>query len=309
MCAKPNSTQTILIVLGVALAFGFVLCGGGAIFLYRATQTLVGTANIPEGETYSSWRANFRTNLSSYGPAPQEYENELVPHPIQEVRYQSGGNALKAWVYVNPQTRDAKHPTLLFLHGGFAFGMGDLMSCQAAMDQDYVVMAPALRGENGNPGNFELFFGEVNDAQAAAVWLSQQPYVDPQQIYVFGHSVGGGISSVLSLLDDVPIQHSGSAGGLYPPSVFLSWSDITPFPNTPDERMARLLIGNIEHMQRKHYAYIGTQDITFESAITAAKKESDPPGHLEITRVPGDHFTSFDEALNRYLQVIASEAF
>ena len=106
---------------------------------------------------------------------------------------------------------------------------------------------------------------------------------------------------MLSLLDNVPIQHCGSSGGLYPPTVFLGWAEDVPFENTPEERMARLLLGNIKHMQREHYAYIGQQDSLQESVRLAEQESAGGESKLNIEMVPGDHFTSFDEALERYL--------
>lgn len=118
-------------------------------------------------------------------------------------------------------------PALMFLHGGFAFGAGDLEACQAFMDAGYIVMCPMLRGENGNPGVFEMFLGEVEDAKAAAVWLAEQPGVDKSRIFAFGHSVGGGVSAMLSLRENVPVQHSGSSGGFGTASrVLVEWQTI-----------------------------------------------------------------------------------
>jgi acetyl esterase/lipase len=53
------------------------------------------------------------------------------------------------------------------------------------------MMFPALRGGNDNPGVKEGFFGEVEDVLAAAAFLRQQAYIDPDRIYLGGHSTGG----------------------------------------------------------------------------------------------------------------------
>jgi dipeptidyl aminopeptidase/acylaminoacyl peptidase len=52
-------------------------------------------------------------------------------------------------------------------------------------------MFPSLRGGNDNPGRKEGFLGEVDDVLAAADFLSKQDYVDPNRIYLGGHSTGG----------------------------------------------------------------------------------------------------------------------
>ncbi len=71
-----------------------------------------------------------------------------------------------------------------------------------------------LRGENGNPGNYELFLTEVGDAKAAVRWLARQPFVDAKRVYTFGHSTGGAISALLSLREGVPAVNGGCWGGL-----------------------------------------------------------------------------------------------
>ena len=53
------------------------------------------------------------------------------------------------------------------------------------------MMFPSLRGGNDNPGNKEGFLGEVDDVLAAADFLSKQEFVDPNRIYLGGHSTGG----------------------------------------------------------------------------------------------------------------------
>jgi len=52
-------------------------------------------------------------------------------------------------------------------------------------------MFPSLRGGNNNPGQHEAMFGEVDDVLAAFDFLSKQAYVDPNRIYLGGHSTGG----------------------------------------------------------------------------------------------------------------------
>jgi acetyl esterase/lipase len=54
-----------------------------------------------------------------------------------------------------------------------------------------VMMFPALRGGNDNPGAKEGYFGEVDDVLAAARFLREQAFVDPYRIYLGGHSTGG----------------------------------------------------------------------------------------------------------------------
>ena len=278
-------------------------CGGGYFFLSNKIGEITSGIEVPAGQTFSQWRDGFQTQLKTHAPAPQQYVHETPDSPlIEEVTYESDGLQLKAWVQ-RPESGEGPFPALVFFHGGFAFGAGDLEACEAFVKQGYVVMAPMVRGENGNPGDFELFLGEVDDARAATHWIAKQTYVDPNRVFAFGHSIGGGISAVLSLLDDVPIRHCGSSGGLYDHLTFFQWSDISPFPNIPEERSVRILVGNTAHMQRPHYGYIGDKDEAFHGVVDELKSAPNPEGRLHVEMVRGDHFSSFDSALRAYLRV------
>lgn len=303
--ADAGRRRTLTIVLslvGGGMLLLLICCGGSVLWIRSAVNQVTAGVEVPEGQTFEQWRDNFQTHLSTHGPAPQDYDHELPPPGVEEVRYPSAGRQLMAWV----ATPDGPgpHPALLYCHGGFAFGASDLDVCQPFLDAGYVVMAPTWRGENGNPGDFELFFGEVDDARAAAQWLAKQPGVDTERIYAFGHSVGGGITAVLSLLEDVPVQITGSSGGIYDQTTFLGWSDIVPFENTPGERSRRLLLGNIEYMQRPHIAYVGGQDVAGVSVVEAAADEALAGGMSDMFEhhtIAGDHFTSLDPAMAMFL--------
>lgn len=53
------------------------------------------------------------------------------------------------------------------------------------------MMVPSFRGENNNPGKYEMFYGEIDDIESARKYLASLPYVDPNRIYLAGHSTGG----------------------------------------------------------------------------------------------------------------------
>jgi dienelactone hydrolase len=265
------------------------------------------TGTVATG-TYLERRATFQTKLAKRGPAPQAWEPQRPLPGVREITYQSGSLPLKAWVGQPAGAPAGKHPALVFFHGGFAFGADDFAVCEPFRQAGFIVMTPMLRGENGNPGNFELYFGEVDDGRAAIKWLAQQPDVDANRIYAFGHSAGGGITALLSLFDDVPLRHCGSAGGLYPEATFAQWSDIVPFdPSNPEERRLRLLLGNVKDMRRPHYAYLGTQDGITQPAQAAGRAEADPNQRLKVELISGDHFSSFPPALHRYLGVCQAD--
>jgi acetyl esterase/lipase len=65
------------------------------------------------------------------------------------------------------------------------------------------MMYPSLRGGNQNPGTKEGFYGEVDDVIAAAKYLKKLPYVDPNRIYIGGHSTGGTLTMLVAETTDL----------------------------------------------------------------------------------------------------------
>jgi acetyl esterase/lipase len=131
-----------------------------------------------------------------------ERDTEPAPKPPADVlemttyRAPLGQNV----AYVTPVKAGAKRPAVIWLHGGFSWGLGDTFFTDAPRENDQsgsafrkaglVEMYPALRGGSGNPGTFECFLGEVDDVLAAADFLATRPDVDPERIYLAGHSTG-----------------------------------------------------------------------------------------------------------------------
>ena len=286
-----------------------------AIQAAREAATLAANAQNARSnpEPYLERRANFKTKLTKTGKAPQEWGNEPLPPGVEKVKYPSDNLQLDACLYVPQGRREQKNPALVFFHGGFAHDNEDILACDIFMKAGFVVLAPALRAESGGPGNFELFLGEVDDAANAVRWLAQQSYVDTERIYTFGHSVGGGISCLLSLMDNVPIKHGGSSGGLYNSLIISAWKSegYAPFnPRTTAEMEMRLLLGNIRWMKRPHYVYLGTADNLFDISVELAQAEMQNESinnMLFIQRIPGDHFTSFDPAIRAYFQKVSMD--
>jgi len=143
-------------------------------------------------------RKGFQTKL-----VRREAEKEPVPDPpaqlLRIVRYEAPVGKLPAYLTPDPQD-GKKHPAIIWITGGVCNTIGDVWSdAPASNDQTaaayrkagIVMMFPSLRGGNDNPGDIEGFLGEVDDVLAAADFLAKQPYVDPDRIYLGGHSTGG----------------------------------------------------------------------------------------------------------------------
>ena len=147
----------------------------------------------------SEARRNFTTKLVRH-----EAEHEPVPPPppnlFRTVHYPTALGPMAA--YISQPAKDGqRHPAIVWIAGGFGNDIGDTPWEEQSPDNDQsasafwkagiVTMYPSFRGGNDNPGYNESFFGEVDDLIAAVDYLAKQDFVDPNRIYLGGHSTGG----------------------------------------------------------------------------------------------------------------------
>jgi acetyl esterase/lipase len=144
-------------------------------------------------------RRDFRTTIS-HRPAG----SPPLPDPPPELFVRSdyvgaSGGTLPA--FVTPAPGDGRRrPAIIWLTGGETNSLDDFwtpgpeaddQSASAFRAAGLVMMFPTLRGGNGGADGQEYFYGEVDDVLAAAEHLARLPYVDPERIYLGGHSTGG----------------------------------------------------------------------------------------------------------------------
>lgn len=160
-------------------------------------------------EDYAEARKTFHTDLLRKGPAPHQdgCTDSKPPVGAIEVYFPSGELHLRAWLSNLPAESNKKYPAVLFLHGGFCFDASDWEETKAFRDASFVVMLPNRRGENGQPGNFTMFYDEVDDVIGAADYLRHQPFIDQTRLYVAGLSSGG----ILTMLAALTYPHFRAA--------------------------------------------------------------------------------------------------
>lgn len=180
-----------------SLAVGFALTLTSWV---AASQTIAIPEAARNASAFDTVRAKFRTAVhiesSDHSPA--------TPAPKQLfsfVHYPAASGALGG--LLTPDPRDGKkHPAIIWITGGDCNSIGgEELSAKAPRSNDQTAAAyrkagivmffPSLRGGNDNPGKREAFYGEIDDVLAAADYLAKQPYVDPDRIYLGGHSTGG----------------------------------------------------------------------------------------------------------------------
>ncbi|HEY7327375.1 MAG TPA: alpha/beta fold hydrolase [Gemmataceae bacterium] len=277
----------------------FVLCAGG---IGIAVWRLFSPTSFPEQkEDYAQARQHFQTKLVRQGPAPQQWQIEHPPPGVREMPYLSGNLRLRAWVS-QPPPDGQRRPAVLFLHGGFAFGVDDWEQTQPFREAGFVVMTPTLRGENGLPGSYSMFYNEVDDVLAAAETLGQLGYVDSNRIYISGHSVGGTLT-MLAAMTTHRFRAAASFSGS-PDQVL--WAgrghpELIPFdPADQREFQMRSPLAFPRSFKCPARVYYGSGEFFFASSSQKTAGLAKAAGlDVEAISVPGDHFTMVGPAMRQ----------
>ena len=157
-------------------------------------------------QTLTEARRGFTTHLRAQGKSP-----DPIPQPpagYELVRYPAPLGAFPAFVTTITSHKETRHPAIVWVAGGFDNSIGDTpwapatpdndQSARAFRDAGIVTMYSSLRGGNNNPGSIEGLYGEVDDVLAAARYLAARPDVDPQRVYLGGHSTGGTLALLVA---------------------------------------------------------------------------------------------------------------
>ena len=253
-----------------------------------------------EGQTdYAQARAGFKTKLLRKGPAPNRWEPVKPPKGVTEVEYPSGELRLKAWVN-RPADESGKRPAVLFLHGGFSFAMSDWDSTQPYRDAGFVVLTPMLRGENGQPGNFTFRYDEIDDALAAAEYLSKQPYVDKDRVFLAGASAGADLA-LLAAMASKRFRAAASCSSVIDGANFLLRQKGSLFDaSDPREVLLRWPMAFVTSFKCPVRIYYGTEEPGLQLPSLHAAAAAQRHGlDVKAVEVEGDHGTAIPRAIKR----------
>ena len=183
----------------------FTSGGHSVAFLHADARTPMRPAVVSQ----SNGRFGATQDVASQ-TIPEEYPgaNFVVPQPV--IFRSPDGMMIHGQLFLPPgESRGARHPALLFFHGGPYRQMllgANPMDAYAYMyaenqyfaSRGYVVLSVNYRGGTGYGLNFRVppSFGpsgasEFNDILGAANYLKARPDVDAQRLGVWGGSYGG----------------------------------------------------------------------------------------------------------------------
>lgn len=258
-------------------------------------------------------RQRVKTRLMVQQPSPEPYESE-VPEGVEAITYESEGRRLMAWV-LRPSrkegaTKEGPAPAVLYAHAGFALARGDLETARPFADAGYVVLLPSWRGENGNPGNFEMYYGEVADAQAALEHLAGLPGVDRTRLFSVGHDTGGTIVMLLAMMTN-RLRAAAACGGIPDMRAIVQEQkkpafQMMPFDwRDPLELDLRSPARHLRDLKCPLYLFYGERQDQLYYAQAAAMEVLAPNlGKIvRVVQLPGtDHNTAIDAAVPRILR-------
>ena len=189
----------------------------------------------PEYVSLMEFRKIHEPHFIVKAKAPQPYDNTIPPGALNVI-FQSEKKDLRGWLFL-PRA-EGKRPAILYAHSGYALDKYDAEAIRPFVNAGYVVFVPAWRGENGNPGTFEMCYGEVVDAVNALNWLSNRPEVDATEIYGAGNGVGATIIWLLAELS--PKMNKAACFGPFASMMRAkdTYSE-APFNKIPDELKVR----------------------------------------------------------------------
>lgn len=274
-------------------------------FLALAAMAGAAFAQTGPAPAYDAARHALKTSAIA-APSPQGYD-EHAPGGVEVIRYAAPNGDMLAWVLRPMKASAAPRPVIVYAHGGFALGDGDAADAIPFLEAGFIVMMPTVRGENGNPGHFELFLGEVDDLIAAAARARTLAGADPARVYLFGHSIGGGLATLVALSKDNPYRLVGATGGSYPiadcAEIAEEWGTFNA--RRPAECQARFPDPWLAGLASPLYAYAGREDRYAAAHGQRFKAVASANYHFEV--VKGDHFSAVPPSIRAFIAEIAKQ--
>ncbi len=289
-------------VLVAGLLMGAIIVVGGVFMSNRPAETPA-VATTKSAPTFAETRKANPTRLTRHKSAPQQFDNN-PPTGVQTITYQSDGRKLLAWLVL--PNRKPPYPAVMFAHGGMALGAEDVEQAKPFINSGYAVMLPTWRGENGNQGDFEMCFGEVDDAVAATNYLASRKDIDKNNIFGAGHSIGGTI--VMLAAELTPKLRKVAACGGFPDMAAAGKAyELAPFDDhNNEERELRSPALHIKDLNCPMLLLFGTNDrgdtFFYEQAQKLVSEAQRLNKTVVVEMIPNtDHLTAMTQGIPKMI--------
>lgn len=234
----------------------------------------------------------------------------LAPPPpelFELVRYDAPSGPTQAYLSRFEPGEDLL-PAIVWITGGFPAARGgsyvwergehdNEQSASAYRDAGIPMLFPTVRGTADNPGSQEMMMGEVDDVIAAARHLAGLEGVDPDRIYLGGHSTG----ATLALLVAESTDMFEGVFAFGPQAEFEGYGADEPWPfdgADPREWRLRSPLHFLDGIRTPTLVVEGEHG--HDRAVRALDAATENPW-VAFALVPGaDHFASLDP-VNRAL--------
>jgi dipeptidyl aminopeptidase/acylaminoacyl peptidase len=225
-----------------------------------------------------------------------------LPNPPSELfirsDYKNNQNYALPGFLSKPESSAIRRPAIIWLTGGETNSVDQFwapgprendQSASAFREAGVLLYFPVLRGGNGQGGAREWFMGEVDDVLAAAAQLAKLSYVDPNQIYLGGHSTGASLALLVAAMPNrfKAIFAFGPVASIDSYGQSLVPIDFTQYP--AQELKLRSPLHWLSDIKTRTYIIEGEQDANVHDFMTLCAK---PVSTVECISLPGhDHFS------------------
>jgi pimeloyl-ACP methyl ester carboxylesterase len=239
---------------------------------------------------------------------------------LTKVSFPSSAGALAGYLSVAPAAHEGqKVPAIVWAVGGFD-GIGDWVwtpadasndqSVLPMLGQGVVIFAPSWRGQGDNPGEMELFYGEVEDLLAAVAFIKKDPRVDPDRVWIAGHSTGGTLTLLAAELG------SGIRGavalGPWPDMAYTHRSDplgMIPWPYDEVDGREDELRSPVQYLTSVSdptLVVMAQGDVSADVDVFKTLADRHNP-KLSVIYVEGDHFNTVRPVQQALVEIVKAD--
>ncbi|NEZ62477.1 alpha/beta hydrolase [Leptolyngbyaceae cyanobacterium CCMR0082] len=257
------------------------------------------------------------TSVLTQTPADEQLAYEEVW--ISPEGRSSPGNGLHGWWLPGlPGTLSARALTLLYLHGNSENIGANLGLAHRYQLMGFNVLMVDYRGYGLSPGPFPNEDRVYEDAIAAYRYLTETRQIPNQQLWLFGHSLGGAIA--------IELATHRPAAGLIVQSTFSSMLQAVQLTGQYDWVPVNWILtqrfdslAKVPHLQLPVFYIHGLEDDTTAAAMSEQLYAASPSpkslwlvpeaGHNDVASTAGpDYFTKVETFVQQTQPVVAIQA-